>query len=144
MLLAASVPALILTAAVSEMTLGAGSFCASSFSGAFGFTMMYAVLFGLPTAAAFRRLHWTHPLAVLAGGFVLGSVPAIVFESPILLPLGALAAAIFWRVLKACGAWTAGDVPLRPYLGGPLALLSLAFVILLFYALPSCPRPEWD
>ena len=35
----------------------------------------HAVLLGLPAALYFRRRRWTHVLAAIAGGFVIGAVP---------------------------------------------------------------------
>ena len=38
-------------------------------------TIGHALIFGLPAALYFRRRSWTHALAAMAGGFVVGAVP---------------------------------------------------------------------
>jgi len=38
-------------------------------------TVGHAVLLGLPTALYFRHRGWTHVLAAIAGGFLVGAIP---------------------------------------------------------------------
>src|SRR5260370_23551475 len=66
-LLGAIVPAALVAFALG--TLGI-------FAPALALTLGHAVVLGLPAALLYRRLNWRSPAYALAGGLVIGAVPA--------------------------------------------------------------------
>ena len=85
-------------------------------------TGAHALLLGVPAALIYRQQGWRHPVATVAGGFLIGALPigsviALGAEKSTSLRwllsvlevvaacggLGALGAAAFWLVLKISG-----------------------------------------
>jgi hypothetical protein len=101
----------------------------------------YAVVAGLPTAAILSWRRWTHPLAAVVVGFVLGALPAAMFGWPYLALLGAVGAAVFWATLKSCGTLSADGTPVRPRLSLALAGAAIVLTVVavqILSTLPSC------
>ena len=63
----------------------------------------HAVVFGLPTALYCRRRGWTHVLAAIAGGFLVGAVPIGLYLAGSTLVDGTPTAANLLVCLKAAG-----------------------------------------
>src|SRR5260370_40818179 len=72
-LLGAIVPAALVAFALG--TLGI-------FAPALALTLGHAVVLGLPAALLYRRLNWRSPAYALAGGLVIGAVPAGLYFWP--------------------------------------------------------------
>ena len=87
-------------------------------------TLGHALIFGLPAALYFRRRGWTHVLAAMTGGFMVGAVPiglllvyGTLFDGPATArklqacleiagtggALGVPAGLAFWLTLRAFG-----------------------------------------
>ncbi len=73
-LLGAIVPAALVAFALG--TLGI-------FAPALALTLGHAVVLGLPAALLYRRLNWRSPAYALAGGLVIGAVPAGLYFWPV-------------------------------------------------------------
>ena len=98
----------------------------------------YASLAGLPTAAIFAWRRWTHPLAASAAGLALGLLPATVMAWPYLALVSAVAAAVFWAMLRSCSVVTAGGYAVRPRLSVAVAGGALLLTLLCLWVMPAC------
>jgi hypothetical protein len=73
-LLGAIVPAVLVAVALGSVGI---------FAPAFALTLGHAVVLGLPAALLYRRLNWRSPAYALAGGLVIGAVPAGLYFWPV-------------------------------------------------------------
>jgi hypothetical protein len=106
--------ALALVAGAFASALAAGAVFGLSLMG-LGFTLSvtlgHAVLFGLPTALYFRRRRWTHVLAAVAGGFVVGALPIGLFLAGSTLFDGSMSARRLLQCLEIAGTGGALGAP---------------------------------
>jgi hypothetical protein len=74
LLLGAIVPAALVTFALGSVEV---------FPPAFAITLGHAVVLGVPTVLLYRRLKWRSPAFALAGGFLIGALPAGLYFWPV-------------------------------------------------------------
>jgi hypothetical protein len=78
-LLGAIVPAALVALAFGSLAV---------FLPAVAITLGHAVMLGVPAALLYRRLQWRSPVFALAGGFLIGAVPAGLYFWPVERRLG--------------------------------------------------------